>query len=54
MNGLRTWIEIDAAALRHNVAEFRKLIGPKISLMAVVKSNVYGHGLTLIAKLLAS
>ncbi len=50
----RTWVEIDAAALRHNVAEFRKLIGPKVSLMAVVKSNAYGHGLVQVAKQLAS
>ena len=52
MNGLRTWIEIDVRALRHNVAEFRKLIGPKVSLMAVVKSNAYGHGLVPVAKAL--
>jgi len=54
MRGLRTWIEIDAQALRHNAAEFRKLIGPRTALMAVVKSNAYGHGLVQVAKLLAS
>lgn len=42
---LRTWIEIDSHTLRHNVFQFKKLIGPKCKLMAVVKSNAYGHGL---------
>ncbi len=42
---LRTWIEVDTRALAHNFRLFRKFIGPKIKLMAVVKSNAYGHGL---------
>ena len=42
---LRTWIELDKAALRHNLQIFRRLIGPNRQLMAVVKSNAYGHGL---------
>ena len=44
-NNFRTWIEIDTKALRRNISAFRKLIGPKVKLMAVVKSNAYGHGL---------
>jgi alanine racemase len=44
-NDLRTWIEINSKALSHNILTFRKLIGPKVKLMAVVKSNAYGHGL---------
>ncbi len=43
--GLRTWIEIDRKAIRHNFGVFRKLIKKKTKLMAVVKSNAYGHGL---------
>ena len=50
---LRTWIEIDPKALRHNVGEFFRLIAPETRLMAVIKSNAYGHGLVLTAKLLA-
>jgi len=42
--GLRTWIEIDTKALLHNYKVFRRLAG-KRQLMAVVKSNAYGHGL---------
>ncbi|MCA1597069.1 MAG: alanine racemase [Chloroflexi bacterium] len=39
-----TWIEVDAAALVHNVQAVRSLIPPPTRLMAVVKANVYGHG----------
>ena len=43
--GLRTWVEISRGAVRQNVRTFRRLIGPKVKLWAVVKSNAYGHGL---------
>ena len=39
------WVEIDATALRHNLAGFRRAIGPEVALGAVVKSNAYGHGM---------
>lgn len=42
---MRTWIEIDKKRAKKNYATFRKLIGPKCKLMAVVKSNAYGHSL---------
>ncbi|MDO8444152.1 MAG: alanine racemase [bacterium] len=42
---VRTWLEIDTKKLRHNYLEFRRLIGKKCLLLAVVKSNAYGHGL---------
>ena len=51
LDGLRTWIEIDRKAARHNYRAFRRLIGQNVKLWAVVKSNAYGHGLTLFAKL---
>src|SRR3990167_7941332 len=44
-NGLRTWIEVDRRAIRHNVNVFRSLIPKGTKLMAVVKSNAYGHSL---------
>ena len=47
---LRTWIEIDKKALRHNVGEFFRLISRPTRLMAVIKSNAYGHGLGAIAQ----
>jgi len=42
---LRTWIEISQEALENNYNVFRRLVGPNCFLMAVVKSNAYGHGL---------
>jgi alanine racemase len=42
---LRTWIEVDTKALGHNYRLFRKLLPPGCRLMAVAKSNAYGHGL---------
>ena len=46
-----TWIEIDAAALRDNAAHLRRIIGPHVMLMAVVKANAYGHDAALVAPL---
>lgn len=51
---LRTWIEIDARAARKNYDAFRKLVGKKVKLWAVVKSNAYGHGLFAFGKLAAA
>jgi len=50
----RTWLEINSSALLHNVQEFFDLIGESTRLMAVVKSNAYGHGITEVAKILAN
>lgn len=44
-----TWLEIDRAALQANLQTFRKLVGPGVTLMPVVKSNAYGHGAVLVA-----
>ena len=43
--GLRTWIEIDKKAIKHNYDVFRSIIPQKSKLLAVVKSNAYGHSL---------
>lgn len=40
---LTTWVEVSKKALQHNVEQFKKATGKKI--MAVVKSNAYGHGI---------
>ena len=47
----RTWIELDAKAVAHNLDAFRALIGTRPKLWAVVKSNAYGHGLTAFSRL---
>jgi len=45
---MRTWVEVDHEALRHNLKAVRKLAG-KAGIMAVVKANGYGHGLNEVA-----
>lgn len=47
----KTWIEIRKEAIKHNIEAFRKIVGPKTKIMAVVKSNAYGHGLLEFSKL---
>jgi alanine racemase len=48
-----SWIEIDRARLKSNLAEFRKMIRPSTGLMVVVKANAYGHGLETAAAVIA-
>ena len=43
------WIEVDFAALAHNLSEIRKRVKPA-KVMAVVKANAYGHGLVPVAR----
>ncbi len=45
------WVEVSESAYAANLRFFRRLIGPKVELAAVVKSNAYGHGFTSIASL---
>ena len=42
---LRTWIELDRGTLAHNLRTLRGLLPDGCRLMAVAKSNAYGHGL---------
>ena len=48
----RARARIDGRALRHNLGRARQL-APGCRVMAVVKSNAYGHGLTEVARALA-
>jgi alanine racemase len=45
------WVEVDGSAIRNNLAEFRRRIGPEPLLGAVVKSGAYGHGMIEAARL---
>lgn len=49
MRCCRAWVEINVAALRHNVAQLK---GPldTADLMAVVKADAYGHGAVVVAR----
>lgn len=46
-----TWLEIDTKAIQFNLKQFRKIIGPDVLLMPVIKANAYGHGFLEIAKI---
>lgn len=48
----RSWVVVDRNAILHNVEEIKKLIQEPTEIMAVVKANAYGHGDTVVAKLL--
>ena len=47
------WVEIDDAAILHNLDQVRSLLSASTRLIAVVKANAYGHGLVETATLLA-
>lgn len=42
------WLEISAGAFEHNVAEVKRLVGPKSQICAVLKADAYGHGIALL------
>ncbi len=44
------WVEIDLAAIRHNLQEIKRMVGPAVDIMAVVKAEAYGHGAIPVAK----
>ena len=48
----RAWISVDRNAIIHNLKEVNKLLNKNTEVMAVVKANAYGHGDTVVAKLL--
>lgn len=50
LQDVRTWIEIDRKAIAKNYKTFRGLISRETKLLAVVKSNAYGHDLVPFAK----
>ena len=47
----KTWVEIDRAAISHNVKQFRDVIKSEVKLLVAVKSNAYGHGLVEVSKI---
>ena len=48
-----TWIDIDTCALRHNMQTLRRRLGLGPRLGVVVKADAYGHGLNVVAPLIA-
>jgi len=49
-----TWVEIKKSRLQSNLKQFRKIVGSRRQIMAIVKSNAYGHGMLEVAKLCLS
>jgi alanine racemase len=47
---LRTWVELDRVAIKKNYQTFKAMVKDDCILMAVVKSNAFGHGLVLFSK----
>jgi len=47
---LRTWVELDRKAIKKNYQTFKNILKKDCILMAVVKSNAYGHGLVPFSK----
>lgn len=46
----RTWAEIDLDALEHNYHTARKIAGPSVKYLGVVKADAYGHGAVQISR----
>ena len=40
----RSWVEVDLDNFTHNWNELRRLVGPSIQILQVVKADAYGHG----------
>lgn len=44
------WVEVDLGAIAHNVRVLRSVLAPGARLIAVVKSDGYGHGMLRVAR----
>ncbi len=40
----RSWVEVDLDCFAWNWAELRRLVGPEVKILQVVKADAYGHG----------
>lgn len=45
-----SWLEIDLGAIKHNIGVIRDQLDSETKIMAVVKSNAYGHGLVEVGR----
>jgi alanine racemase len=51
---LRTWARVSLDRIAANYREFRRVVGPGIDVMAIVKADAYGHGAAPVARTLAA
>lgn len=49
----KSWVEIDLGAVVHNFLALRRRVGAGVRVMAVVKSDAYGHGAPQVSRALA-
>ncbi len=49
-----TWAEVSLKNIAHNFKQVKKIVGPKVKVMACVKADAYGHGITPVSKRLES
>ncbi len=49
---MRAWLEVDLSVISKNYDLIQKHVGPQVGVIAVVKSDAYGHGIETIAKTL--
>ena len=40
----RSWVEVDLGHFAANWEEMKRLVGPNVQIMQVVKADAYGHG----------
>jgi len=52
MHTSTAWVEVNTKAIRHNYREIQRFVGAEVAVMAVIKTNAYGHGLELVARAL--
>ncbi len=58
-DGRPIWAEVSLGALTHNLRAIRKHVnpegarGPQRKILAVIKSNAYGHGIVPVARALS-
>lgn len=50
---MRVYAQVDLDAIRQNIRAVRKKVGPDVKIMAVIKTDAYGHGATPVARALA-
>ena len=47
-----TWTEVNLAATAHNIRTIKKIVGNKVKVLGVIKSDAYGHGMIEVARVL--
>ncbi len=49
MNSPLSWVTVDLKAIDHNIKQIKRLLNSETQIMAIVKSNAYGHGIFEVA-----